>query len=136
MSQDTVDMIEKMTNLHALSLASKHAATGKFGMGRSGLHNLTGLHFVSNAIGEMFAPGAVPSLKRLKFSFQVSYTKEVFECFNFGLENLSSIEHIIVEVICFSSSLRVVDDAEFAIREAIAKIRSSNPNLEIRRVCQ
>ncbi|KAL6908034.1 hypothetical protein ACP4OV_002204 [Aristida adscensionis] len=134
LSQYIIDTLGGMSNLGSLSLTSKHAPEGKFGIKTDGFRNLTGFHFASKAMGEMFAPGGMKMLKRLKVSFQVSQTKDVFKGFCFGLENLTSVEHVRVEMNCFSASPSAVKDAEAAIQEAVSRGRSNSLNLKIQRV--
>lgn len=134
LSQDIIDMLGQLQNLRSLSLASKYAPEGKFGNGTCRFDHLIYFRCVSNAMGNMFAQGAMPILRRLEISFQASRTEEACKGFDFGLENLCSLEHARVKIICFSATLRVVEDAEFAIRKAISSGRSRRPNLEIERV--
>ncbi|KAL6654409.1 hypothetical protein ACP70R_007874 [Stipagrostis hirtigluma subsp. patula] len=134
----------KLPTLHSLSLASKHVPQEMFGNDPDGFKNLISLKFASNAMNQMFAPkpatieGAEPAgmkkLKRLTFMFQASRTQEINQGFSFGLENLCSLEHIRVEIICLAASRQVVENAEAAIRRAISSDQSRRPHLEIRRV--
>lgn len=131
LSQEIIDILGRLQNLLVLSLTSKHVPEGNF---NDGFRNLTCFHFLSNAVGRIFGPGAMLNLKRLDLSFQASHTKDVFHGFDFGLENLSSLEHLSIEIICFNANLRVVEDAKDAIRRAIYRGRSRGANLVINRV--
>lgn len=130
LSQDIIDTIAQMTNLSSLSMTSKHAPEGMFGNVTDGFKSLTGFQFVSNAMRETFAPGAMKMLTRLRLSFHASRTKDLCEGFNFGLENLSSLQNVRVDIICFNASPRVVKEAEAKIRDAVF---SRCSNLDIRR---
>ncbi|XP_062201014.1 disease resistance protein RGA5-like [Phragmites australis] len=136
LSQEIVDILGKLHNLCFLSLTSKYAAEGKFGVCTDGFQKLTSFYLASNAMGKIFAPesAAMKMLKRVKLSFQASRTKDVNQGFDFGLEDLCSLKHVDIEIICFNVSRRVVENAEAAIREALSRGCSRYPNLEIRRV--
>ncbi|OEL28994.1 Disease resistance protein RPM1 [Dichanthelium oligosanthes] len=136
LSQEMVDILGKLQSLSSLSMTSKHAPEGKFCIVTDGFKNLTSLHFATNAMGQMFAsePKAMQMLKRLQLWFKALQTEEINQGFNFGVEDLCSLEHVRVEIVCFNATRRVVENAEAAIREAISRGRSRRPNLEIRRV--
>ncbi|KAL6654404.1 hypothetical protein ACP70R_007869 [Stipagrostis hirtigluma subsp. patula] len=138
LSKEIIGMLGKLRTLNSLSLTSKHAAEpdGKFGIDTDGFKNLTSFHLLSNAMTEIFAPKpeAMQMLKRVKLSFQASRTADVNQYFRFGLEQLCSLEHVNIEITCFNASHQMVQNAEEAIREAISRGRSRQPNLEVRRI--
>ncbi|WVZ82782.1 hypothetical protein U9M48_030009 [Paspalum notatum var. saurae] len=136
LSQEMVDILGKLQSLCSLSLTSKHAPEGKFGMVPDGFKNLTSFNFATNAMGQLFAsePKAMQILKRLQLSFKALQTEDINQGFSFGIENLCSLEHVRVEIVCFNTTRCVVENAEAAIQEAISMGRSRCPNLEIRRV--
>ncbi|KAF0896631.1 hypothetical protein E2562_026746 [Oryza meyeriana var. granulata] len=137
LSRDIVDMLGKMNNLLSLFLTSKHAPEGteqRSVIGASGFSKLTSFHLFSNAMGKLFEPGTMHKLNTLKLSFEASRTKDAYKCFDFGLENLSSLKHVHVDIICFDASLKLVEDAEFEIKSAVSRYCSCQPNLKIQRV--
>lgn len=96
-----------------------------------GFGNLKTFHLFSRAMGIKFEEGSMEKLERLKLSFQASLTVDDF-CF--GLDNLSSLKHVQVEIICFSTTEKVVKKAEDAIRRMIwGSPKLPRPALDIRR---
>ncbi|CAL5010164.1 unnamed protein product [Urochloa decumbens] len=91
-------------------------------VGSSGFGCLKTFHLFSRTIGIKFEQGCMKNLERFKLSFQASLTKDDF---SFGLENLSSLKHVQVEIICFSATEEAVKNAEDAIRDKIL----GSPNL-------
>ncbi|CAM0908479.1 unnamed protein product [Alopecurus aequalis] len=128
LSQVIIDNLGKLQNLLALSLRSKQAPEGNF---NDGFRKLTSFHFVTNAVGRIFGPGAMLSLKRLDLSFQASRTEDVYHGFDFGLGNLSSLEHTRVEIVCFDANIDMVKNAEDAITKAMYGGRSRGSKLYI-----
>lgn len=136
LSQEIIDMLGKLHGLCSLSLKSKDTPEGQFGLKTDEYRKLTGFHFASNAMGTIFAPKSksMQVLRRLQLSFHVSRTTDVNQDFNFGLEDLTSLEHVHVEIICFNASRQMVKKSEDAIEEAISRGRSHQPKLDIKRV--
>jgi hypothetical protein len=136
LSQVTIDVLGKLPALCSLSLKSKRVPEGFFLNDAGSFKKLESLKFASDAMKEMFAPHreATQQLKRLTVVFQASRTQDINKYFSFGLENLPSLEQVRVEIICYNATHRIVNVAEAAVREAISRNRSSNPDLEIRRV--
>lgn len=139
LSRDIVDMLGNIKNLSSLSVTSKQAldeTEERSGIGASGFSKLTSFHIFSNAMEKLFEPGAMPSLTMLRLSFQASRTNDVNRDFDFGLENLSSLElkHVHVEIICFNATLELVEEAEAAIEDAISRNLNCHPNLKIQRI--
>jgi Leucine-rich repeat (LRR) protein len=131
LSQEIIEMLGKLDTLGSLFLTSKHAPKGNF---RNGFINLTSFHFASSALGMIFVPGGMLKLERLHLSFQASLTKDFSQDFDFGLENLSSLKHIHVEIICYNATSRVVQDIKKAIIRAIHRNRSGGAELVINEV--
>ncbi|KAF6981589.1 hypothetical protein CFC21_000050 [Triticum aestivum] len=73
---------------------------------------------ILGAIGFMFAQGTLQKLQILKLEFNDKKTKDKFGDFQFGLENLSSLEHVYV-VPCFSDG---------GLKHALEKELDINPN--------
>lgn len=136
LSQPMIDLLGKLPALCSLCLTSKHCPQGVFGKDTDGFKNLASLQLVSNVMTKMFDPEAeaMPKLERLTLRFQASLTEAVNHGFNFGVEGLCSLRLVRVEIICFNGSHRMLENAEAAIRRAIARSHNNAPNLEIRRV--
>lgn len=82
----------------------------------------------NHAMRIKFEQGAMERLERLKLTLQATLTKY----FWFGLENLSSLKRVQVEIICFSATDGMVYKAEAAIESMIGE-NPNNPTLEIKR---
>ncbi|TVU23363.1 hypothetical protein EJB05_25723, partial [Eragrostis curvula] len=139
LSRDMINMLGKLDNLSFLSLTIKHPQQAEFVTDYDdGFKNLECLQFASNAMTKMFAPEskAIKKLRRVKLLFQASRTKDINKDFSFGFEHLPFLEHARVEIICFNTSHRVVEEAEAAIWKAVFKDPIRRPNLEIRRTHQ
>ncbi|CAO2168062.1 unnamed protein product [Urochloa humidicola] len=95
---------------------ARPATEDRLVVGSSGFGCLKTFHLFSRAVGIKFEQGCMKNLERFKLSFQASLTKDDF---SFGLENLSSLKHVQVEIICFSATEEVVKNAEDAIRDKI-----------------
>ncbi|KAL6653829.1 hypothetical protein ACP70R_008753 [Stipagrostis hirtigluma subsp. patula] len=136
LSQEIINMLGKLTSLYSLTLTSKHAPEGKFGIDTDGFKTLTSFQLVSNAMTEIFAQktDGMQMLERVKLSFQASRTGHVNPDFNFGLEHLCSLKHVRIEIICFNASRQMVQNAEVAIWKAISRGGSRCPNLDLRRI--
>uniref|UniRef100_A0ACD5Z3U2 Uncharacterized protein n=1 Tax=Avena sativa TaxID=4498 RepID=A0ACD5Z3U2_AVESA len=128
LSQPIIEMLGELDTLRSLFLTSKFAPEGNF---RNGFKNLTSFRFVSSALGMIFVLGGMLNLERLHLSFQASLTKDLSQDFDFGLENLSSLKHIHVEIICFNASSGLVQDIKKAITRAIQRNRSGGAELVI-----
>ncbi|CAL4984771.1 unnamed protein product [Urochloa decumbens] len=70
----------------------------------------------------VFGQGVMPRLRRLQLYFNVR--KRVGGGFDVGLENLTSLKHVIVQVGCRGARSREVEDAETKSRDAVG----SHPN--------
>jgi disease resistance protein RPM1 len=85
---------------------------------------LANLRFVSRALGLVFRPGATQKLHRLYLCFDLAQTKDVYSNFDLGLENLTSLEIVEVEMDCRCARLWEVEAAEGALRNSA----NANPN--------
>ncbi|CAN6371679.1 unnamed protein product [Urochloa humidicola] len=70
----------------------------------------------------VFGQGVMPRLQRLRLHFKAQ-NRESGE-FDVGLENLTSLKHITIEVDCYKARTRLVEDAETKSRDAVC----SHPN--------
>ncbi|XP_034587419.1 putative disease resistance RPP13-like protein 3 isoform X4 [Setaria viridis] len=81
----------------------------------------------------LFVPGAMPRLEDITFSVMVSELVDANISFDFGLENLSSLQSVTVGVDCADACPREVEEAEAAIRHAV-DIHSKHPSLLVKRM--
>ncbi|XP_020178852.1 disease resistance protein RGA5 isoform X1 [Aegilops tauschii subsp. strangulata] len=75
---------------------------------------LVNFRFMSRAMGLVFRPGAMKGLQRLSLTFDVAETKDVYVDFNLGLENLTSLQALDVELDCRCATTSEVQAAEDA----------------------
>ncbi|VAI26899.1 unnamed protein product [Triticum turgidum subsp. durum] len=79
----------------------------------------------SNGEGLMFESGAMPGLEKLRLPFDAG------SGLDFGIQHLSSLRHLAVEIICIGATVRDVEALEEAIRNT-ADLLPYHPTLEIR----
>jgi hypothetical protein len=79
----------------------------------------------SNGEGLMFEAGAMPRLEKLRVPFDAS------SGLDFGIQHLSSLRHLSVEIICIGATVREVEALEDALRNT-ADLLPNCPTLEIR----
>ncbi|XP_004963180.1 putative disease resistance RPP13-like protein 3 [Setaria italica] len=99
--------------------------------GCGGFQNLRFLHLGGSPL--QFVPGAMPRLEDITFSVNVFELVDANISFDFGLENLSSLQSVTVGVHCADACLREVEEAEAAIRHAV-DIHSKHPSLLVKRM--
>ena len=81
----------------------------------------------------MFELGAMPRLESVYFPIDVQETIEIADgsgCFNLGLQNLPSLQHITIYFHRGGSSKGDVEQAQAALRQA-TEIHSNRPTLKI-----
>jgi disease resistance protein RPM1 len=90
------------------------------------------LKFCSITKPLQFVYGAMPRLEILDFHFNVRLLRDFNHSFdfNFGLENLGSLQKLIVQINCLSASPEEVGKAEAAVRHAV-HIHTNFPTLKI-----
>nr|BBF89321.1 putative CC-NBS-LRR resistance protein MLA13 [Oryza barthii]BBF89324.1 putative CC-NBS-LRR resistance protein MLA13 [Oryza barthii] len=96
--------------------------------------HLGNLKFASRAMGLVFRPGAMQKLQKLYLCFDVAETKDVHGDFDFafaGLENLTSLKTVNVDIDCRCSRLWEVEAAEAALRTT--NLNPNNPSLDLER---
>lgn len=125
LGEEALGILGELPDLEFLSLAAKKTSQGRVGgenlaVGSLGFDRLKTFLLFSRAIGIKFEKGSMRKLENLELSFQASLMKKD-QVWDFGLENLSSLKHAKVEIICFSATDEVVNKAEGAIRKMIAK---------------
>ncbi|KAM3206488.1 hypothetical protein ACQJBY_061921 [Aegilops geniculata] len=94
---------------------------------------LGNLKLASRAMGLVFRPGGMQKLQKLWLCFDVAETKDVLGDFDFGLENLSSLMTVKVEMDCRCASLSEVEAAEAALRDATCSLSPARPSLDLER---
>ncbi|CAL4980809.1 unnamed protein product [Urochloa decumbens] len=85
---------------------------------------LTRLEINYDSMGVVFAPGAMQHLKELRLEFWVQEAVHEFGDSNLGLEHLSSLEHVSVEIIKNHTTPAEVEAVEHEIQRAL----DMNPN--------
>uniref|UniRef100_A0A0D9XT13 AAA+ ATPase domain-containing protein n=1 Tax=Leersia perrieri TaxID=77586 RepID=A0A0D9XT13_9ORYZ len=93
---------------------------------------LTQLSVVSVTMEVRFAPGAMQNLRNLEFYINVRETVDQFGDFDFGLENLSSLDSVGVRIWGSDSKMSEADDAETAIRRSL-HMNGKNPTINLHR---
>lgn len=71
-----------------------------------------------------FAPGAMQNLVKIHLAFELRQIIDQFGDFNFGLENLSSLVDISVEMTCSNANISELISGETAFKKAVNR----NPN--------
>ncbi|OEL29455.1 hypothetical protein BAE44_0009526 [Dichanthelium oligosanthes] len=93
---------------------------------------LTRFRIERGAMEVEFVPGAMLKLQTLNLDFHVRHTMDQFGDFDFSLENLSSLERVIVHMNCYYAEIGEVQDAEASIRKAL-DLNPSKPTLELQK---
>jgi hypothetical protein len=78
-----------------------------------------------------FAP--MPKLQTLHLDFHVRHAMDQFGDFDFSLENLHSLERVIVHINCYYVELGEVQDAEASIKKAL-NLNPNKPTLQLEKV--
>lgn len=92
---------------------------------------LTKFEIYSNYMVVMFEEGAMQQLQTLKFSVRESMDQ--FGNSGFGLENLSSLEHVVVDMVLSRAKPEEVEAAKAAIQNAV-DINPNKPELKFEKV--
>uniref|UniRef100_A0A0D9VY51 AAA+ ATPase domain-containing protein n=1 Tax=Leersia perrieri TaxID=77586 RepID=A0A0D9VY51_9ORYZ len=96
---------------------------------------LGNLKFASRVMGLVFRPGAMKNLQKLYLCFDVAETKDVHGDFDVGfagLENLTSVRTLNVEIDCRCAMLWEVEAAEAALCNA-TNLNPNCPTLDLKR---
>ncbi|XP_037480099.1 disease resistance protein RGA5-like isoform X2 [Triticum dicoccoides] len=95
---------------------------------------LVNLKVMSRAMGLAFRPGAMKGLQRLFLTLSVAETKDEHGDFNLGLENLTSLQALDIELDCRCATTSEVQAAEDAMRmRDAADLTASHPTCLVRR---
>jgi len=93
---------------------------------------LGNLKFASRAVGLAFKPGSMQKLQKIYLCFDVAETKDVHGDFNLGLEYLTSLATVNVDIDCRCARLWEIEAAEAALRNA-TKLNPNCPTLDLER---
>ncbi|TVU02146.1 hypothetical protein EJB05_52371, partial [Eragrostis curvula] len=83
-------------------------------------------------LGVVFAPRAMPELRRLCLDFKARGIVPKYEGVDTGIEHLKSLSDIVVEIYCFEATKSEVEAMEVAIMKA-ARLLPNSPAFRIRR---
>lgn len=129
--QADVEILADFPVLRSVNLEVVQACTGtrveiNGSVGGTGhaFQSLGNLKFASRALGLAFRPGAMKKLQRIYLCFDAAETKDVHGDFNLGLEYLTSLTTVNVEIDCRCARLWEVEAAEAALSHAT----KLNPN--------
>ncbi|XP_044958949.1 disease resistance protein RGA5-like isoform X2 [Hordeum vulgare subsp. vulgare] len=124
--QQDIEIIGLIPNLIELSLCFREDA-GRLIFRREGFQQLQSLKFIRRVRVLMFEPGAMPRLNELKLYGVYIKPKSAAVDFDFGIQFLSSLAHLAVEIDCFRSTEAEVKAAE----DAFKRMAEANPNRPI-----
>ncbi|VAH85244.1 unnamed protein product [Triticum turgidum subsp. durum] len=126
--EEALEILGELPALLFLWLMSKSAAPKqRLIISSSMFVCLREFHFTcwSNGEGLMFEAGAMPRLEKLWVPFDAG------SGLDFGIQHLSSLRHLAVEIICIGATARDVEALEEAIRDA-AHLLPNRPAVEFR----
>lgn len=116
--QEHVQILGGLPALHFLELLVIDHPEEKLIIGRDNTFRcLTEFAFECRAAGLVFAQGALQGLQRLRFDFGVRETKDLYGDFDFGLENLSSIKRVRIDIDCDGAWISEVEALETLIKK-------------------
>ncbi|XP_044390764.1 uncharacterized protein [Triticum aestivum] len=131
LEKNALEVLGKLENLLFLSLVAKRIAGEKLVIVKNTFCTLQTFLLFNHAMAIEFEQGAMEKLQRLKLTLQASLTKTDDLCL--GLDTLSSLQHVHVEIICFSATDGAVKAAETAIESMIGN-NPGKPRLEMKRI--
>lgn len=82
--------------------------------------------------GLVFEAGAMPKLKTLHIPYNAFDAGSMHGEFDFGIQHLSSLKHLYVEIVCYDAKVWVVEALEHAIRNAAGQLPGIS-TLQVRR---
>ncbi|OEL14669.1 Disease resistance protein RPM1 [Dichanthelium oligosanthes] len=82
--------------------------------------------------GLTFEPGAMPMLEKLRVPFNAHGVCCLHGVLDSGIQHLSSLKHLQVEIVCHSARLKEVEAVEEAVKNAASNL-SDELSLEVRR---
>jgi Leucine-rich repeat (LRR) protein len=93
----------------------------------SGFPCLTYLDLWSPKLFLKFQQGAMPKLQKLRLTFSPKFTFDEYNVFDYGLENLPSLRHVIIQLMGSGRTIMEMDDA---IRKAVND-HPNHPSLDL-----
>ncbi|XP_037419370.1 disease resistance protein Pik-2-like [Triticum dicoccoides] len=142
LGQEDLEILADLHILHSLDLevvettGKRLEINGCVGTNTSTGHEfrcLEKLIFASRVVRLVFRPGAMKKLQKLYLCFDVAETKDAQSDFDLGLENLSSLKTVKVEMDCRCARLSEVEDAEAALCKATGQNPPNCPTLDLKR---
>nr|TKW28732.1 hypothetical protein SEVIR_3G347851v2 [Setaria viridis] len=82
--------------------------------------------------GLTFEPGAMTMLEKLRVPFNAHGVCSLHGGLDFGIQHLSSLKHLQVEIVCHGARLKEVETVEEAVKNAASNL-SDELSLEVRR---
>jgi hypothetical protein len=132
--QQDIEMIGLIPNLLELSLNRRVDQTQRLVIRCKGFQQLQSFLVSLTGMGDlMFEPGAMPRLKELKLTNFQEKPKSDAGDFDFGIQHLSSLAHLSVELDCRGSTAAEVKAAEDAFK-SMAEANPNRPTLMMTRV--
>nr|ATY37426.1 SrTm5 resistance protein [Triticum monococcum]UFE16541.1 Sr22b [Triticum monococcum] len=133
--QQDIEMIGLIPNLIDLSLSLyKTDDAGRLIIRREGFQQLQSFRVYHTRMGVlMFEPGAMPRLKELKFYDFIGKPKSGAVDFDFGIQHLSSLARLTVDLSCVGWTAAEVEAAEDAFK-SMAEANPNRPILEMTRL--
>lgn len=128
LEEETLEILGNLPSLMCLWVSSKAAAPKERLVVSNGMFGfLKEFQFMCwrNKVGLVFEAGSMPRLEKLRIPFNAGTG------LNFGIEHLSSLRHLIVEIICSGASVQEVEALEEAMRSA-ADLLPNRLFLEVR----
>ncbi|CAN6334454.1 unnamed protein product [Urochloa humidicola] len=126
--EETLEILGNLPSLMSLWVSSKAAAPKeRLAVSRRMFKCLKEFQLTCwrNGVGLMFEAGAMPRLEKLRVPINAGTG------LYFGIQNLSSLRHLVVEIICSGATVQEVDALEESIRSA-ADLLPNRPTLEVR----
>ncbi|CAN6343352.1 unnamed protein product [Urochloa humidicola] len=126
--EETLEILGNLPSLMSLWVSSKAAAPKeRLVVSRRMFKCLKEFQLTCwrNGVGLMFEAGAMPRLEKLRVPINAGTG------LYFGIQNLSSLRHLVVEIICSGATVQEVDALEESIRSA-ADLLPNRPTLEVR----
>lgn len=116
--QEHVQILGGLPALHFLELLVIDHPEVKLIIGRDNTFQcLSEFAFECRAAGLVFAQEALQGLQRLRFDFGVRETKDLYGDFEFGLENLSSVKRVRIDIDCDGAWVSEVEALEILIKK-------------------
>ncbi|CAN6361340.1 unnamed protein product [Urochloa humidicola] len=128
LEEETLEILGNLPSLMCLWVSAKAAVSKEKLVVSSRMFKcLKEFHLTCwrNRVGLMFEVGAMPRLEKLRVPINAGTG------LYFGIQNLSSIMHLVVEIICSGATVQEVDALEESIRSA-ADVLPNRPTLEVR----